>query len=585
MKDLGDVMNSIRVLPETVATQIAAGEVIERPASVVRELLDNSIDAGADRIVVEIAKGGKRLIKVRDNGSGMNKDDLLLCLERHATSKIRSASDLFSIETFGFRGEAIPSIMSVSRMEIASRPEGQLIGYRVKVEGGKLRSIDETGSPAGTIVEVRDLFFNTPVRKKFLRAEKTETDHIVDTLSKIALPFLHIDFRLDDGERTLLNLPVSENDLNRLAILMGRSVAGSMECLDKQTDTLKIKAYLASPDLTRVRGDRILVYVNQRSVRDRLITRAVMEGYGQRIMKGRYPLVAIFVEIPPTSVDINVHPTKQEIRFHDGRHIYQVIVSAIENTLGRPLHSILDNAMNKGAIESGERGEPRYPEGRIAEPQEAYSRPVDRSSKYPESLFREQYLVKEGPQIIGQLKDTYILCQVEDGLLLVDQHAAHERIVYESLKKSYQTMKIESQAFLMPHRLEFSLSEGRIIKEKQDQLTQLGLELEHFGGNTFLLRSVPSILVNAQWEDFLFDLIPVLEEESDLNKDKAMDRLLTVMACHGAIRAGKRLSQQEMTALINQLQEMDLPTNCPHGRPVFKRFSLYEIEKMFKRVV
>jgi len=578
-------MNTIRVLPETVATQIAAGEVIERPASVVKELLDNSIDAGADRILVEIAKGGKRLVKVRDNGTGMSKDDLLLCLERHATSKIRSASDLFSIETFGFRGEAIPSMMSVSRMEIASRPEDQLIGYRVKVEGGKLRSIDETGSPVGTVVEVRDLFFNTPVRKKFLRAEKTETDHIVDTLSKIALPFLHIDFRLDDGERTLLNLPVSENDLNRLAILMGRNVAESMECLDKQIDALKIKAYLASPDLTRARGDRILVYVNRRSVRDRLITRAVMEGYGQRLMKGRYPLAAIFVDIPPPSVDINVHPTKQEIRFRDGRHVYQTIVSAIDNALVRPFHSILDGAKNKGTIESGETGAPRIPEGRIAEPQGAYSGPVDQSSKVPEGLFQEQYLVKEGPQVIGQLKDTYILCQAEGGLLLIDQHAAHERIVYESLKKSYKTMKIESQTFLIPHRLEFSLREGRIIEEKLGQLTQLGLELEHFGGNTFLLRSVPSILVNAQWEGFLFDLIPVLEEESDLNKDKAMDKLLTVMACHGAIRAGKGLSQQEMTALINQLQEMDLPTNCPHGRPIFKRFSFYEIEKMFKRVV
>jgi DNA mismatch repair protein MutL len=358
-----------------------------------------------------------------------------------------------------------------------------------------------------------------------------------------------------------------------------------MECLVEQKDALKIKAYLASPDLTRARGDRILVYVNHRSVRDRLITRAVMEGYGQRLMKGRYPLVAIFIEIPPTSVDINVHPTKQEIRFRDSRHVYQTIVSAIENTLGRPLYSILDGAPNKGAMESGETGEPRIQEGRIAEPQGPYSGPVDQSSKVSEGFFQEQYLVQEGPQIIGQLKDTYILCQAEDGLLLVDQHAAHERIIYESLKKSYQTMKIESQAFLMPHRLEFSLKEGRIIEEKLGQLTQLGLELEHFGGNTFLLRSVPSILVNAQWEGFLFDLIPVLEEERDLQKDKAMDRLLTVMACHGAIRAGKKLSQQEMTALINQLQEMDLPTNCPHGRPVFKRFSLYEIEKMFKRVV
>lgn len=578
-------MNTIRVLPEKVATQIAAGEVIERPASVVRELLDNCIDAGADRILIEIAKGGKRLIKVRDNGVGMNKDDLLLCLERHATSKIKSASDLLSIETFGFRGEALPSMASVSRMEITSRPEDQLAGHRVKIDGGKLKSVDETGSPAGTIVEVRDLFFNTPVRKKFLRAEKTETDHIVDVLSKIALPFLHIDFRLDDGERTLLTLPISENDLNRLAILMGRNVAGSMEYLDQQLNELKIKAYLASPDLSRSRGDRIFVYVNYRSVRDRLITRAVIEGYGQRLMKGRYPQAAIFIEMPPALVDINVHPTKQEIRFRDGRRVYQAIVSAIEGVLGEQFHPILDGASDKGSIKFRETRETQIPEWRVAEPEGAYSGSGDDSSNYSETLFQKQYLVKQSPQIIGQLRDTYILCQSDEGLLLVDQHAAHERIVYESLKKAYQSMKIEGQAFLMPHRLEFSLKEGRVIEEKMHQLNQLGVELEHFGGSTFLLRSVPSILVDAEWEGFLFDLVPVLEKEDDFSKDKAMDKLLTVMACHGAIRAGKRLSQQEMISLVSQLQEMDLPTNCPHGRPIFKRFSFYEIEKMFKRVI
>jgi DNA mismatch repair protein MutL len=578
-------MNTIRVLPEKVSTQIAAGEVIERPASVVRELLDNCIDAGSDRVFIEIAKGGKRLIKVRDNGVGMNKDDLLLCLERHATSKIKSASDLFSIETFGFRGEALPSMASVSRMEITSRPKDELVGYRVKIDGGKLKSIDETGSPAGTIVEVRDLFFNTPVRKKFLRAEKTESDHIVDVLSKIALPFLHIDFRLDDGEKTLLTLPVSENDLNRLAILMGRNVAGSMEYLDQQLNELKIKAYLASPDLSRSRGDRIFVYVNYRSVRDRLVTRAVIEGYGQRLMKGRYPQAAIFIEMPPTSVDINVHPTKQEIRFRDGRRVYQAIVSAIGGVLGERFRPVLDVASDKGSLGFEGTKEAQIPEWHVAEPAVAYRGSGDESSKDSEILLQEQYLVKQSPQIIGQLRDTYILCQSDEGLLLIDQHAAHERIVYENLKKAYQSMKIEGQAFLMPPRLEVSLKEGRVIEEKIDQLNQLGVELEHFGGSTFLLRSVPSILVDAEWEGFLLDLVPVLEEEGDLSKDKAMDKLLTVMACHGAIRAGKRLSQQEMISLINQLQEMDLPTNCPHGRPILKRFSFYEIEKMFKRVI
>ncbi len=578
-------MNAIRILPEKVASQIAAGEVIERPASVVRELLDNSIDAGSTRVEVTIENGGKRRIKVSDNGVGMNRDDLLLCLERHATSKIRSVSDLFSLCSLGFRGEALPSTASVSRMEITSRPAEQLIGHRVKVDGGKLRSVDEIGCPAGTIVEVRDLFYNVPARRKFLRADKTEADHIIDTLSRIALPFLHIHFRLEDRTKTILNLPLSENDLNRLSVLMGRDVARTLVDLDQQAGELKIKAYLAPPDLSRSRGDRIFIYVNNRSIRDRLVTRAVMEGYGQRLMKGRYPQVVIFLEVDPSLVDINVHPTKQEIRFRHSRLVYQTIISSVEDTLRQRFHAIFETGIDEGYRELRETAEKPLSGVEMAEPPMAYSLPSYERSGVPEKVFQEPYFVREGPHVIGQLKGTYILCQTRDGLLMVDQHAAHERIVYEALKGAYQTMRIERQSFLIPHKLEVSVNEARIIQQKLDQLVKLGLEMEHFGGNTFLLRSVPSSLIHAQWEKFLYDIIPVLEEEDDLSSAKAMEKILTVMACHGAIRAGKRMSHEEMALLLNQLEEMDLPTNCPHGRPILKRLSYYEIEKMFKRVV
>jgi DNA mismatch repair protein MutL len=578
-------MNAIRILPEKVASQIAAGEVIERPASVVRELLDNSIDAGSTRVEVTIENGGKRRIKVSDNGVGMYRDDLLLCLERHATSKIKSVSDLFSLCSLGFRGEALPSTASVSRMEITSRPTEELIGHRVKVDGGKLRSVDEIGCPAGTIVEVRDLFYNVPARRKFLRADKTEADHIVDTLSRIALPFLHIHFRLEDRTKTILNLPLSENDLNRLSVLMGRDVARTLVDLDQQVGELKIRAYLAPPDLSRSRGDRIFIYVNNRSIRDRLVTRAVMEGYGQRLMKGRYPQVVIFLEVDPSLVDINVHPTKQEIRFRHSRLVYQAIISSIEDTLRQRFHAIFETGFDDGYRGLRETAVKHLSGVDMAEPKMEYSLPADEKSDVHEKLFQEPYFVKEGPHVIGQLKDTYILCQTRDGLVMVDQHAAHERIVYETLKGAYQTMRIERQSFLIPHKLEVSVNEARIIQQKLDQLVKLGLDLEHFGGNTFLLRSVPSSLIHAQWEKFLYDIIPVLEEEDDLSSAKAMEKILTVMACHGAIRAGKRMSHEEMTLLLNQLEEMDLPTNCPHGRPILKRLSYYEIEKMFKRVV
>ena len=578
-------MNVIRILPENVASQIAAGEVIERPASVVRELLDNSIDAGSTNVVLKIENGGKRLIRVRDNGAGMSRDDLLLCLERHATSKIKSVSDLFSLSSLGFRGEALPSTASVSRMEIISRPPQQVIGHRVKVDGGKLRSVDQIGCPAGTIVEVRDLFYNVPARRKFLRADRTEADHIIHTLSRISLPFIHIHFRLEDRDKTILNLPLSENDINRLSVLMGSDVARSLVAVDQQAGELKIKAFLAPPNLNRSRGDRIFIYVNNRSIRDRLVTRAVMEGYGQRLMKGRYPQAVIFLDIAPSLVDINVHPTKQEIRFRNSRLVYQTIISAIEDTLGQRFHAIFETRFDHGYEGLGEVGENHLGGVNMAERQGEYSLAAGKRVDVPAALFQEPHLVEAGPQVIGQLNDTYILCQTKDGLLMVDQHAAHERVVYESLKRVYGGLQIERQAFLIPHKLEVSLKEGRIIQQRLDQLAKLGLELEHFGGSTFLLRSVPSSLIQAQWENFIFDLIPVLEEEDDLSTEKAMDKLLTVMACHGAIRAGKRMSREEMTLLLNQLEQMDLPTNCPHGRPILKKFSYYEIEKMFKRVV
>ncbi|MGD2126538.1 MAG: DNA mismatch repair endonuclease MutL [Desulfobacteraceae bacterium] len=574
-------MSAIRILTEKVASQIAAGEVIERPASVVKELIDNSIDAGARKVVTRIEKGGKGLIRVTDDGVGMNKDDLLLCIERHATSKISSIGDLFSIRTLGFRGEALPSASSVSRMEITSRPVDQLIGYRLKVAGGKLKSMEETGSPAGTTVEVRDLFFNVPARKKFLRAVRTETNHIIDTLSRLALPFTEMHFRLDNAEKTLLNLPGSESFSNRLAALLGRQVAGSMIDGDEETGELRIRTYLAPPEFSRARGDRIFVYVNKRNIRDRLLTRAVIEGYGQRLMKGRYPQAVVFLEIDPSLVDVNVHPTKQEVRFHQSHFVYQVLSTIVDKSLKQHFYSPFDHGYPR-QVEPEE----SHPGGRIvAEPIRDYSRIDQGAGIFSEEIFQETFPIKERPQILGQLKDTYIVCQVKDGLLLIDQHAAHERVVYESLKKSYEGSRIEGQSFLIPPRLDFSVKEGRVLVKKISQLASVGLELEHFGGSTFLLRSVPSILIHVRWEEFLSELIPLLEEEAELTSDSALDRMWTLMACHGAIRAGQHLSQSEMIHLLDQLEAADLPTNCPHGRPVSKKFTYYEIEKMFKRVV
>jgi DNA mismatch repair protein MutL len=572
-------MNVIRILPEKVASQIAAGEVIDRPASVVRELIDNSIDAGADRVVINIEKGGKGLIKVVDNGSGMSRDDLLLSVERHATSKISDVSDLFSIKFLGFRGEALPSIASVSKMEITSRPNDQIVGHRLSVAGGKLIAIEETGAPSGTIVGVRALFFNIPARRKFLRAVRTETNHIIETVSRAALPFPEIGFRLDDTGKSILNLPSSGQQLSRISVLMGRSFVEEGIEIHEKNDELSISVYLTPSHFARSRGDRLFVYVNRRYIKDRLVTKAVMEGYGQRLMKGKYPQAILFIEIDPKKVDINVHPAKQEVRFHNSKAVFNVIVSAIEKALAHSSPLFLGPRARSGIENIDRPQKANY----VSEPLWNYARTIPS----PQSTVSEEDArpgKNEDVEILGQLGNTYILCQVKDGFLMVDQHAAHERIVYEDLKKAFAAGQIEGQALLIPHELELTAREKEIILHKGNQLTRFGIELDYFGGNTFLLRSVPAILKDVQWDVFMSELIAELGEK-EMEDYSFINRVLTIMACHGAIRAGYHMKYEEMSDLLSELEKTNLPTNCPHGRPTFKHFTYSEIEKMFKRIV
>ena len=574
-------MNTIRILPEKVASQIAAGEVIDRPASVVRELIDNSIDSGADRIVISIERGGKGLIKVADNGVGMSRDDLLLCVERHATSKIETAADLFLIKSLGFRGEALPSIASVSRMHIISRLHDQLSGQALKIAGGKLLAIEETGTPAGTIVEVKDLFFNVPARRKFLRAPKTETDHIIDIFSRIALPFSDIDFKIIIAGKTHMHFPSSEKPLIRLTALLGKNVVKAIINKKKENDELTIQAYLAPPDFARTRGDRLFVYVNGRNIRDRLLTRAIMEGYGKRLMKGSYPQVVIFIEIDPSKVDVNIHPTKQEVRFYDSRAVFQAIVAAIEDALGKSFYAGIGEEHESEVWNiNQQRGLTAVSEQNLN-----YSFSDQGITTFPAVENNgARTIVREYPRIIGQLNNSYILCQVADGFLMVDQHAAHERILYEKLKKCVEDSKLEVQFLLVPYKLELSMKEKRILLSKGAKLTRFGIDLDHFGGNTFLLRSAPSILKNLEWDSFISEIISRLEE-GEPEDDRQLDKIFATMACHGAIRAGDRMTIDEMDSLLRQLEQTDLPANCPHGRPVSIHFTYHEIEKMFKRIV
>ncbi|MCF8119129.1 MAG: DNA mismatch repair endonuclease MutL [Deltaproteobacteria bacterium] len=576
-------MNVIRVLPEQVASQIAAGEVIDRPASIVKELIENSVDARARRITVRIAEGGKRLIKVSDNGVGMSRDDLLLSVERHATSKLREADELSRVKSLGFRGEALPSMAAVSKMQITSLPPDQVVGYRLTVSGGKPPEIAETGTPPGTIVEVKDLFFNMPARRKFLRTSRTELGHIIEVMGRAAMPFPEIHFSLVEGTRSILTLPASTAPLERLAALMGREVGQAMTEGEECHDGIRIQLYAAPPEYSRNRGDRLYVYVNGRNIRDRLVTRAIMEGYGQRLMKGKYPQIVLFLEMDPSQVDVNVHPTKQEVRFRETHKVFHTIVSAINSRLtpASPSPWRTDPLAPESPPES-----PFLPFAEIAEPGSPPYGKAEGMGTVTQGPLRpgERTLLNQGTEIIGQLGSTYILCQVQDGLLMVDQHAAHERIVYEHLRSSLKHSQIQIQTLLLPPELELTSKEKQIALDQKERLDALGIDLAHFGGNTFILRSVPAMLENISWSAFVSELLAQLTDGP--SDDMAvLDKGITVMACHGAVRAGQRMSLEEMHRLMDELNETELPTNCPHGRPVFRHFSYLELEKMFKRVI
>ncbi len=575
-------MNTIRILPEKVASQIAAGEVIERPSSVVRELIDNSIDAKADRILVKTERGGRGLIKVMDNGIGMGRDDLLLCLERHATSKIRTAADLMKVTSFGFRGEAIPSMAAVSRMQITSLPKEALLGNRVRISGGKLLGIEEVGAPPGTMVEIENLFFNIPARRKFLKTPRTEMNHIVDTVLRAAMPFPDISFRLEEGGKEILHLPASSNHRLRLFHLLGKTTGQSILSHETRAEDLHIVTHAAPADFARGRPDRLFVYVNGRNIKDRFVTRAIIEGYGQRLMKGRYPQALVFITIDPAKIDVNVHPTKQEIKFQDGQRVFKAIAAAVHKTL-KPVSRVVSAASQPYKDKDARNGMPPAPA--MFEQAIPYNPPVARQEK-PHPREVPVHLKEHRPlQIIGQLGNMYILCQTEDGLLIVDQHAAHERIVYETLKKSLNSAGIEIQNLLMPQEMEFSLQERGILLEKGETLARIGIELDHFGGNTFLLRAVPALLRNVNWQTLISEFISKLAESGSSEDTDLTDEAVKIMACHGAIRAGQDLTPTEMANLMQQLDKMDLPTNCPHGRPIFRSFTYYEMNKMFKRIV
>jgi DNA mismatch repair protein MutL len=582
----------VRVLPPALADQIAAGEVVERPASVVKELVENAIDAGARRIDVEIEAGGRRSIRVVDDGCGMDPEDARLALRRHATSKIAAADDLWTLATFGFRGEALPSIAAVARLTLSTRPPEAPAGFRLTVEAGVETEARETGMPAGTQVEVRDLFFNTPARSKFLKAEATETANVSEAMLRLGLAHPGIHLRLRVSGRVALDLPVHRDLAERVRAALARRGASALHEAAGEENGTRVRAFLAGPDEVSTTPRSTFLFVGGRFVRDRSLLHALALGYGPLLEKGRYPLAALFLDLPGQEVDVNVHPQKLEVRFARAQEVYAAVRHVVGGAIGRaPWLPPADETRPVRAF--------TQPPVQAAAPRRDWtSRSTEIDERSPVLPLRvrevderhEPALPEEprgffgGLEYIGQAHRTYLICQAADALVLVDQHAAHERVVYGRLKAAHARRQIARQRLLFPIPIE--VGEAAAAAAGHETLEALGFELEPSGPGAILLRAVPEPLKDADPKPLLREILGELSEGtpmigSDLER---VDRLLATMACHSVVRAGDVVGRPAALALLAQLDEVDLRSHCPHGRPVMLRMPLGELERRFGRV-
>jgi DNA mismatch repair protein MutL len=593
-------MTTVRILPELLSNQIAAGEVVERPSSVVKELVENSIDAKASAIAIEIEKSGKSLIRVSDDGIGLSRDDALLSIERYATSKIFKTEDLFCISTMGFRGEALPSIASVSKFTLVTRPENKDTGTRIEILGGKVRNVSDVGAPVGTMVEVKDLFFNTPARKKFLKSDNTEISHISDAIAGIALGHPDIRFRLFSNKILQKNFPASDNLFPRAVSVLGTEVSKKMAEIRYSGTGLTLSGYCVLPDMVRNTGSRIFLFVNRRLVYDRGLISAIFQGYRGRLMKGKYPLVVLFIDIAFDAVDVNVHPTKREVRFFNPQEVYEAVCRAVDHALSNARKEV--SGRQAAELEKPPHLQGFYPEGPMFERDSPGVEQGVRAWGYPEKNFcekepdRRETFIPEPiqatvfdpgpPRILGQVLGTYILAESEAGLLLIDQHAAHERIVYEALRKRVTASGMAGQTLLVPETLELSHKESDILLGLLPHLSSLGIEVEPFGGTTFIIKSVPSIISQKAMTPILTEIIETsLMDKNEFSKDRWLDDCLILMACHKAVRANLRMNILEMESLLKDLEKCENPLHCPHGRPICVALSKNDLEKLFKRIV
>ncbi|MFK2905602.1 DNA mismatch repair endonuclease MutL [Dyella ginsengisoli] len=605
-------MPVIRVLPPELINQIAAGEVIERPSSVVKELVENSLDAGATRVEVDIEQGGARLIRVRDDGGGIAPDELPLAVASHATSKIGSFDDLEHVASMGFRGEALASVSSVARFALTSRARGAEAAFRIEVDGGKLQAARPAQHPPGTSVEVRDLFYNVPARRKFMRAERTEFAHIDDLLKSLALARSGVEFRLSHNGKPVRVWKAARDEqaaLARVADVLGEEFPERSLRIDHAAAGLRLSGWVGLPTASRGQPDSQFFYVNGRLVRDRVVAHAVRQAYADVLFHGRHPAFVLYLELDPVGVDVNVHPAKHEVRFREQRLVHDFLFRSLHEALaqtraGQAMQpaAVADTA-STGAIaassssygggwSSGPAMQNRLSLGVREQPLGDYAALLGASPpRVDSSDWAAPSMAPDSPDqapplgfAIAQLKSIYVLAENEHGLVLVDMHAAHERITYEKLKAARAANHLRSQVLLVPLSLAVSAKEAAAAEEHAEALAAWGLELSRGGPSAVVVRRIPALLEGADVSQLTRDVLAELAQHGSSRRLQELENeLLSTMACHGSVRAGRRLSLPEMNALLREMEATERSAQCNHGRPTWTQLSLAELDRLFLR--
>jgi DNA mismatch repair protein MutL len=579
----------IEILPESVSQSIAAGEVVERPASVVKELMENAIDAKSSEITVELKAGGLRLIRVMDNGEGMDREDVPLALQRYATSKVRKAEDLYAIHTLGFRGEALPSIAQVSKMMLRTRTPDSLSGTKLTCEGGETKSISETGCPIGTEVEVRDLFYNIPVKRKFLKSIRSELRYALNHFVRLSLSHPRISFKLVHDGRTLHEHLRTESPLVRVEAIFGKEMYRHLQPVGFEEGDIRISGFAGLPSFSKRNAEGIYFYVNQRFIKDRMVYKAILDGYRHFLPGNQFPIVILFITLPPSVVDVNVHPTKAEVKFKDPERVYQTVLAAIR-------------AMLESKESSSQAEERTSAEGKEWFFQERAQSPffgqdtLSFSPAFRAGKAEQGFMVREGEgvqwdvgkrwhsPVLGQIEGTYILCERDGNLIFIDQHAAHERILFEKFKREYESKSMISEKLLLPILIELSVEESYILESAGEALSKIGFEIDSVGEKLFTIRSIPTFIDQKDPKEMVRGILDELSFSERKGKgEETLHTILITLACHSAIRGNFPLRREEMDKLVEDLAAFHPASTCPHGRPIFFVLPLEELRKQFKR--